>query len=353
MTQFIESVSTHQLLPPYRSENSKVHCFLFDISVGAIQKYCDTFLNLGEPSNRGFHYRPIAEAPFGLLSVTEYPALCSLDQKTAQSFGVKTQEWDHLRQTEFYVAVPVHRYRVTGGNVLVDPVIQWVQPIIITDNATSAFSGREILGLETLYGEIKSPPATKPGGLSFNVSLPSWVVFAPNSPQTMMPFVAINSGPPLAAALAQNAVNSSAIAQLEAAIPDLAGMLEGRFPETLELVILKQFRSAADATQAIYQALIICENRYSNVTDMTVYDPHSVTIDFQNGAMVREIIHTFLDVPTSTGLVVFKPVPGRKVGRSQAPHYTRPLVKMAVSFTATIDSMDIKTQFTFRDLVSA
>ncbi len=286
MTQFIESVSTHQLLPPYHSENSKVYCFLFDIGISAIQTYCDTFLNLGEPSERPFHYRPVPEAPFGLLSVTDYPALCSLDQKTAQTFGVKTQEWDHLTQTEFYVAVPVHRFRVTADNVLVDPVIQWVQPIIITNNATSAFSGREILGLETLYGEIKSPPAAKPGGFAFNVSLPSWVVFAPNSPQTMMPFVTINGGPRLDAASTQSAVDAGVIAQLKAAIPDLAGMLEGRFPETLELVILKQFRSAADATQAIYQALITCENRYSNVTGMTVYDPDAVTIDFQNGAMV-------------------------------------------------------------------
>ena len=82
MTQFIESVSTHQLLPPYHSENSKVYCFLFDIGISAIQTYCDTFLNLGEPSERPFHYRPVPEAPFGLLSVTDYPALCSLDQKT-------------------------------------------------------------------------------------------------------------------------------------------------------------------------------------------------------------------------------------------------------------------------------
>lgn len=349
MTQFIESVSTHQLLPPYHSDNSKVYCFLFDITIGAIQTYCDTYLNLGDAQRRGFHYRPVPEAPFGLLSVTEYPALCSLDQKTARTFGVKTKEWDHLTQTEFYVAVPVHRYRVTKDNVLVDPIIQWVQPIIITNNATSAFSGREILGLETLYGEIKSPPAAKPGAFVFNVSLPSWVVFAPNSPQTMMPFVTINGGPALDAASAQEAVDTSVIAQLEAAIPDLAGMLEGRFPETLELVILKQFRSAADATQAIYQALIICENRYSNVSGVTVYNPDAVTIDFQNGAMVGEIIHTFLSVPTRTGRVVFKPVPGRKVGRSFAPHYTRPVVKMAVSFTATIDLMDIKTQFTFRD----
>ncbi len=343
MTQFIESVATHQLLPPYQSENSVVHCFLFEIGLKAIQSYCDTFLNLGDQSHPPFFYRPITEAPFGLLTVTEYPRLCSLDTKTAQSLGVQTKEWDHVRQTEFFVAVPVHRYRVTGANLLVDPVIQWVQPIIVVDNATSAFSGREILGLDTLYGEIKTAPATQPGGFSFKVSLPSWMIFLPNSPQTMQPFVTINGGPPLDADSGQNGVDTAAMAQLETAIPDLAGLLEGRFPETLELVILKQFRSAADATQAIYQALITCENRYSNVTDITLFDPDAVTIDFQNGAMVQEILDTFLDLPTTTGMVVRKPG-----DRTHRPYYRRATVKMAARFTATIDLMDIKSQFNFR-----
>jgi hypothetical protein len=39
MTRFIESISTHQLLPPYHSEGAKVNGFLFEIATTAIQTY--------------------------------------------------------------------------------------------------------------------------------------------------------------------------------------------------------------------------------------------------------------------------------------------------------------------------
>jgi hypothetical protein len=351
MTRFIESVSTHQLLPPYHSEESVVHGFLFDIDPKAIQTYCDTYLNLGDPQQRGFHYRPITEAPFGLLSHTTYPRLCSLDWKTAQSLGVKASEWDHLTQTEFFVAVPVHRFQVTRANLLVDPVIQWVQPFIVTNNATSAFSSREILGLETLYGQIVLQLPRQPRGFTFSVSLPSWKEFAPNSAQAMLPFAYVDRGAPLDAAAGQEALEgklAKVIATLEAAIPDLASLAEGKFPETLELLILKQFRSAADATQAIYQALVTCENRYSDVANMTLYDPAAVTIDFQNGDMVDEITGTFLGMKSK-----YRPPPMMVTADGTPLPQGKPKVRtvkarLAFSFTSTIDLMNIKSQFNFR-----
>jgi hypothetical protein len=353
MTQFIESFSTHQLLPPYHSEESEVQGFLFKIGVEAIQTFCDTFLNLGDQSQRPFLYKPIADAPFGMLTITRYPKLCSLDRRTPESLGVKgAAEWDHLEQTEFFAAVPVHRYSVTAANLLVDPVVQWVQPFIIVDNATSAFSGREILGLDTLYGDISNPREPKiAGGDTFKISLPSWKRFAPNSAQEMLSFATIDRGPPLTDAEYQAAVGqglADVITELENAIPDLAGIAEGKFPETLELVILKQFRSAANATQAIYQALITCENRYSNVTDMRIFDAKSVKIEFLDGDMVDEILSAFLNLPRKhLDVPMIEDPDGSK--RPLVTSWSRQVpVVMAFSFTATIDLMTMKSQFNFR-----
>jgi len=329
MTQFIESISTHQLLPPYQSINSQVNGFLFDIGADAIAAYCDRFLNLGDPLERGFIYKPLYAAPFGLLTLTQYPSMCSLDRLVPKSFGVSAGEWDHLQQNEFFCAVPVYRYRLTPANIMFDPVIRWIQPFIVVDNATSAFSGREILGLDMLYGHIDVGDGAKPGGMSVNVSVPAWETFRPDCPQKMAPFIEVQMGPPLEndgspdsqAAMESLSLNTGGvIAQLQAAIPALGSIAHGVFPEAMDLVILKQFRAAGDPYTAIYQALVGARCRYSEVSELKLYDASTVSVQFMGGDMVDEIIRTFLNLaPSWPGTMDLQPLLTPKMAFSAPP----------------------------------
>ncbi|HEV7157674.1 MAG TPA: hypothetical protein VGN38_04895 [Caulobacteraceae bacterium] len=345
MTQFIESFATHQLLPPYHSDNSKVYGFFFEIKVDAIQAYCDVFLNIGDQSSRPFLYRPITDAPFGILTFTDYPALCSTDKEIPRSLGVTTSHWDHLRQKELSVAVPVNRYRLTSANVLVEPTVQWVQPVVVLDNATSAFSGREILGLEALYGHVDVvDPPLKPGGVSIRVSLPSWETFAPDACEQMLPFASIDCEAALPGATDEDHRQQSdtlgltpIIGQLRQALPHLRDFGDGLLPETMQMVLLKQFRDAGDPNLAIHQSLVGVRRRYSDIVGMRLYDPGAISVQFTDGAMVDEILNAFLDLHFLTQSV-------------RDGIVTRTLkTAMAFSFTATVDADRIETLFTFRD----
>lgn len=347
MTRFIESFATHQLLPPYHSQDSKVHCFFFDIAIDAIQTYCDTFLNIGGQQSRPFFYRPISAAPFGILTFTDYPRLCSRDRATPLSFGVQTGQWDHLHQKELFVAVPVYRYALTSENILVEPEVHWVQPVVILDNATSAFSGREILGIEALYGHVDQiTPPVKPEGVSIRVDLPSWRRFAPDSLEEMRPFASIDSDAALPGESDEDHRLQSQtlgierfVDELRATLPALRSYGEGFLPESMQMVMLKQFRDAGDPNLAIHQSLVGARCRYSDIRDVRMYDPGAIKVKFTEGAMVDEFISTFLGLHYRHSSVADDAAPSSRALKT----------RVAFSFTATVDLDQIETLFTFRD----
>jgi hypothetical protein len=344
MTDFVESFATQHLLPPYHSAGATVNAFVFKLAPHVIQSYCDRFFNLGATSQRPFHYEALPWARIGILIVTQYPNISSLNEENPEHSSLHARQWDDLQQTELYATIPVARYRVASHNILVDRTIEWVQPFLILDNSTSAFSGREILGLESLYGEIKCAPATDASGFSAKTTLLSWKVFSPTSLQQMLPFVEIQTEPPLApdaGSAAPVADDESAvwIEELRALIPNLDGLVGGMFPAAMPLAILKQFRDAADPAKAIYQALVTARSRYSSLRNLQFYDPDKCLIQFTEGAMVDEIISTFLDLRTWAPPLV-QAVP-------ETPQPKVLPVKMAFSFTADIDLDEIRTLHTF------
>jgi hypothetical protein len=346
--RFIESFATQQLLPPNEALGVIVNAFVFRLAPPVIQAYCDRFFNLGDPARRKFHYTAFPAAPFGMLALTQHPDISSLDPHSPTSLGWSGRQWDHLAQNELYAAVPITRYRLVDGSVLVDPIIQWMQPFTVVNNATSAFSGREVLGTETLYGDVDV--GTDSSAFSAKISIPSWTVFAPNSEQTMSPFVDIQTGPVLGdtqgdaadKALADDAGTAALLQELEAAIPNLEGFVGGLFPAAMETVILKQFRDAGNPTKAVYQSLVAAQSHYANVRNVKTYDPSACVISFTGGAMVDEIISTFLDLhqlrPNDPSMIAGA---GGKATRLPAT--------MAFSFTADLEFGDITTLHDFLD----
>jgi hypothetical protein len=340
MSRFVESFATQQLLPPYHSTGATVNAFVFQLAPHVVQSYCDRFFNLGTTSRRPFHYKALPSAPIGLLVVTQYPNISSLNDENEQLFGPRARQWDDLQQKELYAAVPVVRYRVASHNVLVEPTIEWVQPFLILDNSTSAFSGREILGLESLYGEIEVGPATDAVGFSMSTLLLSWKVFSPQSLQQLLPFADIQTGPPMPAGTTPDARPAARlidadtaiyVEELRAAIPNMDGLAGGLFPAAMPLAILKQFRDAGNPALAIYQSLVSAQCRYSNLSDLQFYDPAKCLVRFTEGAMVDEIISTFLDLRDFAAATEPKILP----------------VTMAFSFTTDIDVEEIRTLHQF------
>jgi hypothetical protein len=367
VTEFIESFATQQMLPPYRSIGARVTTVMFALETGAIARYCDRFFNLGDAAERGVHYQPLSTAQFGIVTVTEHPSIASTNRSGAEKHGVDSNEWDHLTQTELYVAVPVMRYRVTAANLLVDPEVRWFQPIVVIDNATSTFGAREILGVEALWGELRvrmggslgSAPGSIPGSFHLDAILPSWRVFEPNCKQEMLPFLTVETGAAMPVTPSEGNVplssltttdNQATLDQLLEALPQASSFLGGGGDTGMRMVTLKQFRDAYDPAKAIYQALAESTAHYHGVRDLVLYDRASVKLSFTSTAMVREIVGTFLDLKPMTVADLKGPVDPLAVGPlNQFLSYLPPLVSVAgaLSFTTDLEFGETKTIHTF------
>jgi hypothetical protein len=302
MTQFIDSIATHQFLPPHQSVGGvTIHGALIDIDVNSIQNYCDMFFNIDDGPDVDFYYGPLKKAPLGLICVTEYPSICST--RPNDWLGGAPQS-DHLAQNDICAVIPVLRYRRSRSNVLSEPVVEWIQPLIVIDNSTSTFSGREVLGLEAIHGDFdvvsgtKAPdgtptPATDPKSrFNANISVRSWRTFQPDSAQEMLPFLNVAFGPAL------KDLDPTLLEPLFA-LNEAITLPSGSDPSTreIQLVVLKQYREAGDPLKAIYQAIVATKMVYSKI-DLALagaYHASDVSIEYTPSAMMNQIIGRFLD----------------------------------------------------------
>lgn len=346
---FVETFATQQLLPPLTSKGVTVRVFLFRLSPEVVQAYCDRFLNLGEAWNRPVHYLALPDAPLGVLAITDYPCTVTKRPPGGGDLGAGSDNWDKVSQHELYAAAPVYRYRVAAGGALVEPELQWVQPFLINNNASAAFSGREVLGLETLWGEFEFPFREQPG-FAVDVKLPSWRVFRWDSKQERLPFLSVRTGPVLSdqqvqttfEALQKDPVALADVTALQGAIRGLNLTPGSAIPSAMTMVILKQFREAGDPSKAIYQALVNGQCRFSNVgtpeRPIRFFDPKSCVLQFTPGAMVDEMIATLLHIPPDDLQA--------RVDKLAAGEKVQPVdlqVRMAVSFQADIEFDAIET----------
>jgi hypothetical protein len=303
MTKFIESYATEQLLPPYNSLGVRVHGFFFELEKPAIERYCDTFFNIGDDNLRKFMYKPLSGPGFGLIIVMEFPSTASTVKSKKTDSSNSSAAWDHLRVAEVYAAVPICRYDITGGNILVNPRIEWYQPVFVCGSPTSVFAGREVIGLESMWGEIEISDNPSAGEFRTKVSVPMWKTFTPKSCEQLLPFLDIsvsgqgeNLNQPAAGNRGSEVEDEPGqyIMTIEHALPELYNLVSGKGDASMSLVTLKQFRDARDIYRAVYQALVGAKSHFSNATDLKIYPPDRVGITFHPGDMVDEILRTFL-----------------------------------------------------------
>src|SRR5579863_1335841 len=197
MAQFVQSVANQQTPPPYHFPGVTAHAFVIDIRMEAVQAYCDRYFNLGEERERGFVYRPFAAWPYALLMVIEYPLMINTNRTELGYAEIPFADRGYCSQNEVFLAVPLFRHGATPRNLLFNAAIEWALPFIVVDNSTSAFSGREILGLEKLWGRIELGTGDYPNGFSAAVDIPGWSSLDANVMQQMRRVLTVSTGSPL------------------------------------------------------------------------------------------------------------------------------------------------------------
>ena len=141
---FESTIAGTQFPPPYLFPGLKAFGFPLLADLAPLQDLCNRFLAIA-PASAGISFEPIAVAPNAavvVLQVLDYPSLTAT-----------TPPWDGFGgapQQEAYFAVPV--VRMQGGL----PVeVGLFLPCIFVDNPTSAFTGREVLGMPKLLAAFR------------------------------------------------------------------------------------------------------------------------------------------------------------------------------------------------------
>jgi len=349
MPQFVQSVANQQTPPPYHFPGVRVHAFIIDMPMDAVQSYCDTYFNLGDAKQRGFVYRPLAVSPFAVLMVIEYPMMINSNRAQLGYDEIPFADRGYSSQNEVFLAFPVLRHGLTLRNLFMDAAVEWAMPFIAVNNSTSAFSGREILGLEKLWAEIDLGTGIYPNGFSARVAIPAWSSLNPNVQQQMLPVVMIDTGTPLPSVgrasdltspwtTLQSPAALKTFEFLSGAMDGLCTFSNGIIPSPMHLVALKQFRDAEDPHRAIYQALVGARTRYYDVSELQLYNEQDVTIMLNSGGSFGEIARLFARGAAGP-LVATDP--------SQGDQPLNLIAKAAFTFRANLDFDEMRTLHTF------
>lgn len=303
---YAQYVSSVEAPPPYHFPGVIVHAFVIDIDVDQAQRYADTMFNLGEAKTRGFVYNTVPTWPYGLLLFIQYPEMICAGGR-GQTMGSDPAYRDRgiITQTEAFLAIPLMRCGTTWTGVL-DTTLDWMLPFITVENPMSAACGREMLGLEKLLSDIDIAEWAYPGSFEGTIKIPGWQTHDPDDIQGLLPFVTVQAHPPLPTPFGPDPLASPmSLLQTRAGsgmvdtLADLslwAGRLSlGTLPLDMRTVSLKQFRDAANPNLAIYQALVTCRSRYTDVRDFRVFDENGVSIVFNNFASFTPILKVFVN----------------------------------------------------------
>lgn len=343
---YVQSASSQEVPPPYHFPGVTVNGFVCEARIEVVQAWCDRFLNLGDEAARGFRYGAAPFWPYAMLLCIDYPVMISAS-RTPEDIGHETPYSDRgvVSQQEVFVAIPVVRLGTAPGTALTNSTVEWILPFITVGNPMSAVCGREMLGLEKLRGEITFGEGRFPDSFRGQVRLPGWSLLDPDRMQRMLPFLDVTTGPPTPTfrgeartrslyTLFRSRWASDAIAGLGSLANLVDSASAGLAPTTMETVSLKQFRDAANPGQALYQALIGCRTRYSNIANFRFYKEGDVDAAFYPQGSFAEIVRF---VQTSGG------------GLPDLDNEPRQLAKViaAYRFNADIDFDEMRTLHTF------
>jgi hypothetical protein len=320
---------------------------MFEVPMSAVQRYCDTHLNLGSDKDRGFRYGPAPIFPYAALMSVQYPVMMSYCADKLGYNEVPFAKRGYTSQNEIYVAIPVVRYGLGPVRALLDASVEWALPFVAVDNSTSSFSGREMLGLPKLKGELSFGEGSFPRSFAAAAKLPGWT--SPDSVQQLLPFLEIVTGPPIGSGpgtvpsrsvwrLFAGHYARQALEGVAAVASSLDTLSMGLMPNPMHVVALKQFRDAAKPDEAVYQALVSARTQYTDLANLAFYDEDDVSITFHAYPSFLDVLRTFMNLDLAGA------EPG--LGPSDASR-VRLKPSLVYSFTADIDYDRIRTLHTF------
>jgi hypothetical protein len=382
--KYVDSVASQQVPPPYEFPNTTVHAFIWEPDLAKVKAYCTRFLNIGDLPAVGVSYEPLAIWPYAALLVIDYPVMACADparktmfkqqpkvraktsrgNQTPSSAQTKSPDSSdpeiddtipyaqrgYTSQTEVFVTFPLLRRGRTLRRLAIDTMIEWAIPFIIVEKPESAICGREMLGLEKLCAQIglqdDKPSGDGTGAFTASVELPGWPSTSPTAAQEMLPFFEATAGPVLPNVWA--APNATSVWSLLRSRTASAGVeafgvmrdflddaLMGLLPSTMQVVALKQFRGAGHPQRAVYQALVGCRSKFSNITNFQIYNEQNVSLKFHNRGSFCPIIEELFEAPKN-----------KSNAQEEDQIYSLPAIA-AFRFNARIDFDQMRTLHTF------
>jgi hypothetical protein len=282
MPSFIERVDDPQIPPPYDLPGIEIRSFELAADLQKMRALCDRMLNIGSLDDRGFEYRPLP-LPVVALEVLTYPHMSSETPPFSN--------WGYITQQEVYIRFPVVKYDLFPlGQFLVPVEVSNFFPFIFVDNAWSAFSGREVIGMRKTIGTIGQQTAADQS-YSASLNLPVFETHTPGTVQTMQEVVGIQTGVPTGAPSGPLVLGWPWLLKTADELSSLLlQVLELIDPGLFSTVQLKQIRDAEVPTEACFQGIVRSEFSVANPTVPVLFQSAQVTLPpFASLRMAEEL----------------------------------------------------------------
>ena len=187
MTEFVESFTTRNMLPPWNTEAARSWLFVAPIDQDRTQTYLDHFMNSLGPDLAPYHYEVWSDPCFGFLTLVDHD--CFSSETSAMGDG------SYLSHREMIWTFPAARYRRTENNLLVEKTLVWIQPFYFDSNSFVTFSSREIWGGEKGMADIKIADGSTARDFHMDVALNGFATYNPRSHVHAIGGVHIRGGP--------------------------------------------------------------------------------------------------------------------------------------------------------------
>ncbi|WP_095011418.1 hypothetical protein [Tsuneonella mangrovi] len=352
MTEFVESFTTQQLIPPWIATGSRIWNFIIKAHPLCMQEYLDTHLNSAGPDRSPYYYRATAGDCIGMLTVADHVDFSS---------GYSGKEgWDTLAHKEVFWSFPAERYEVNKDNLLGDHKIVWIQPFYFDDSSTVMFSSREIWGSEKQLGRITLNEGFEPDNLHIDLSTQGFREFSPRSKSRELAVMHIR--------MKENAapVDKASLMLANRQIGSFSGALLSIVPffeiqpdaqdadptHFIEINTLKQFRDVFDMQSAAYRAIIASRISHTVTKMPQFYAGKDVELSFMwSDTMQEQFVKLFgLTDPRPKdehGHTIPTPVPDDDLPADWSMARTKVVVEFAMSFTSNARFEVDRTLYTY------
>ncbi|MBN9662987.1 MAG: hypothetical protein J0H49_32615 [Acidobacteria bacterium] len=249
---FIELGAPQTFAAPYDMQQCRCYGFMLQADIGALHRFCDSYLNAVAPEGSTERYRPAMDRVMFVYS----------DMGRALIGARSGYRQFTVPEIDVAFWIPVVAVRQSAGRQSISRFL-WLMTYVNVDNLWAVASGREIYGFPKGLANVHS--AAGPGALDLlTVDTLAVERFGPEAAARIQPFLELRKTGPGANALTR-VWNSAgeAMAELTSffSVARPGSGLAAQFAELIRhrrypMVFLKQFRDVVDPTRACYQAVV-------------------------------------------------------------------------------------------------